>query len=229
MWVSDSGLHNVSFNVCTISQISRKIAFNWLVLLHGTFESLSALGINQLRFSVRCPCVLWLLGKFIEIFAPAKASVCKASKYSKQRLNSTSSLVKALWQSSNRLWNAALGTLWIPLGVCTSRYTFSAISHLMAQTFRSLAAQWRTVRPATSTRWGSAPDCSSDWINEFGDLEPKANISGVILLSKGDRSTSAPTWNTRHGISTRIMNAVITVDDISTLNVQGPSYVGLTR
>ena len=229
MWVSDKGLHNMSFNVCTISQISRKIAFDWSVRLHGTFESLSALSMNQLKLSARCLCVLWLLGKFIEIFAPAKASVCMARKYSKQRLNSTSSLVKVLWQSSNRQWNAALGTRRTPPDNWASRSTFSAISHLMAHTFCSLTAQWRTVRLATSARWGSAPDCSSDWINAFGDLESKASINGVILLSKGDRSTSAPTWNTRHGISTRIMNAEITVDDISTLNVQGPSYLGLTR
>ena len=92
-----------------------------------------------------------------------------------------------------------------------SMSTFSAMSHLVAHTFGSPIAQCRTVRPRSSQRWGSAPDCSSNWINQFGALLSRANIRGVIPVD-GHLLISAPAWSTYVWYDSRMFFGCFTTD-----------------
>ena len=135
--------------------------------------------------------------QFLTLFVQAKASICMTRNVFKPQVMSStdpSSFVKVLSHKSRRYWETGCDFPGSPSGA--SRSTFSAISHLMAHTFISLAVQWRTVRPLSSRWLGSAPDCSSKWISELGALLRTANIRGVLTeYTAGYRSTSAPAWN----------------------------------
>ena len=181
-----------------MSQISCKISSPFIspAGLSLKLESFFRLGLNQFSSLISCSCVQSVKKSALALhvsFAPANTTVCMTRRYFKRWLKSISPCPIVLWHWSRRNWKIDFWSLGFPPSV--PKFTFSAISHSMADTFSTLAAVWRAVIPPVSLTWGSAPDCSNNWISEFGDPLPRAIIRGMVLLEVAGWLTSAPAWN----------------------------------
>ena len=176
-WLSDNGLDNMSVNACTMSQISCKTS---------PIRQRGALSKIMLRRSASCTCVCLMTNEFPTWLVPARASTCKARKESKAWVVSLYNRAVNDLSQKSRTYCTGIVSL-----SSVSKSTFSATSHLSTQTFFAMSAKYRMVFPSLSLWCGSAPDCSSDRISEFGAPWWRANIKGVIPVG-GHRSTSAP-------------------------------------
>ena len=181
-----------------MSQISCKISslFVWPAGLSLRFESFSRLGLNPFSFLISSSWGQSLMKGASALhasFAPADTTVCMRRRYFKRWLKSISPCPIVFWHWSRKNWKIDFWSLGFPHSV--PKLTFSAISHPKADIFSTLAAVWRAVIPPVSLTWGSAPDCSSNWISEFGAPLARAIIRGVVLLEVASWLTSAPAWN----------------------------------